>query len=82
MQTPAYFPDSLTNDAAAMKKMLANVPQKRLGSADELAALCEFVAVGECGFVRLLFSVFSMRLTFTHWTKMTGNVIPVRLYIT
>lgn len=55
-----------------MKKMLANVPQKRLGSADELAALCEFVAVGECGFVRLL--------SFQALTppKMTGNVIPVR----
>jgi NAD(P)-dependent dehydrogenase (short-subunit alcohol dehydrogenase family) len=51
IDTPAYFPKSLTSDPAALKKMTANIPLGRLGRPEELAALVEFVALGDCGFI-------------------------------
>ena len=51
IKTPTYFPDSLTSNEKAMAKMLANIPAKRLGQADEVAELIAFYASDKCGYV-------------------------------
>ena len=51
IQNPTYFPPSLTENEAAMAKMLANIPAKRLGQPEEVAELIAFFASDKCGFV-------------------------------
>lgn len=51
IQNPTYFPSSLTENEAAMAKMLANIPAKRLGQPEEVAELIAFFASDKCGFV-------------------------------
>ena len=51
IQNPTYFPPSLTENEAAMAKMLANIPAKRLGQLGEVAELIAFFAWDKCGFV-------------------------------
>ena len=51
IQNPTYFPPLLTENEAAMAKMLANIPAKRLGQPEEVAELIVFFAWDKCGFV-------------------------------
>ena len=51
IENPTYFPPELTENAAAMKKMLSNIPAKRLGQPEEVAELIAFFASDKCGFV-------------------------------
>lgn len=51
IQSPTYFPPSLTENEAAITKMLANIPAKRLGQLGEVAELIAFFAWDNCGFV-------------------------------
>ena len=47
IQNPTCFPPSLTENEAAMVKMLANIPAKRLGQLGEVAELIAFFRVGQ-----------------------------------
>ena len=51
IQNPTYFSPSLTENEAAMAKMLANIPAKRLGQPEEVAELIAFFASDKRGFV-------------------------------
>lgn len=51
VESPTYFPDSLLADPAALAKMQRNIPLKRLGKPEEVAALVVFFASEQCGFV-------------------------------
>ena len=51
IENPTYFPPELTENEAAMKKMLSNIPAKRLGQPEEVAELIAFFASDKCGFV-------------------------------
>lgn len=51
IENPTYFPPELTENETAMKKMLSNIPAKRLGKPDEVAELIAFFASDRCGYV-------------------------------
>lgn len=51
MENPTYFPPELLANAAAMSKMLKNIPLGRLGQPAEVGALVAFFAIGDCAFV-------------------------------
>lgn len=51
IENPTYFPPELTQNEAAMAKMLSNIPAKRLGQPEEVAELIAFFASDKCGFV-------------------------------
>jgi NAD(P)-dependent dehydrogenase (short-subunit alcohol dehydrogenase family) len=51
VENPDYFPPALLADAAAMKKMTANIPLGRLGKPEEIAATIAFLASDGAGFV-------------------------------
>jgi NAD(P)-dependent dehydrogenase (short-subunit alcohol dehydrogenase family) len=51
IENPTYFPPELTENEAAMKKMLSNIPAKRLGQPEEVAELIAFFSSDKCGFV-------------------------------
>ncbi|MEZ5938454.1 MAG: SDR family oxidoreductase [Hyphomonadaceae bacterium] len=51
IQTETYYPKALLDDPVKGPKLLARVPMGRLGDAEEVAALAEFLAVGDCGFL-------------------------------
>jgi len=51
VENPDYFPPELLADAAAMKKMTANIPLGRLGKPEEIAATIAFLASEGAGFV-------------------------------
>lgn len=51
VENPDYFPPALLADAAAMKKMTANIPLGRLGKPEEIAATIAFLAGDGAGFV-------------------------------
>jgi NAD(P)-dependent dehydrogenase (short-subunit alcohol dehydrogenase family) len=48
---PTYFPPELLADPIARAKMERNIPLRRLGQPEEVAALIAFFAIGDCGFV-------------------------------
>jgi NAD(P)-dependent dehydrogenase (short-subunit alcohol dehydrogenase family) len=48
---PTYFPPDLLADPVARAKMERNIPLRRLGQPEEVAALIAFFAIGDCGFV-------------------------------
>lgn len=51
IETPTYFPPSLTENEAAMTKMLSNIPAKRLGQPEEVAETIAFMASDRCGYI-------------------------------
>jgi NAD(P)-dependent dehydrogenase (short-subunit alcohol dehydrogenase family) len=51
IQTETYYPKSLLADPVKGPRLLARIPLGRLGEADELASLVEYLALGECGFL-------------------------------
>jgi len=51
IENPTYFPPELTENEAAMKKMLSNIPAKRLGQPEEVAESIAFFTSDKCGFV-------------------------------
>lgn len=51
IQTETYYPKALLADPVKGPKLLARVPMKRLGEAEEVAALVELLALGRSGFV-------------------------------
>jgi NAD(P)-dependent dehydrogenase (short-subunit alcohol dehydrogenase family) len=51
VENPDYFPPELLADAAAMKKMTANIPLGRLGKPKEIAATIAFLASDGAGFI-------------------------------
>jgi NAD(P)-dependent dehydrogenase (short-subunit alcohol dehydrogenase family) len=51
IENPTYFPPELTDNEAVMKKMLSNIPARRLGQPEEVAELIAFFASDKCGFV-------------------------------
>lgn len=51
IENPTYFPPELTENEVAMKKMLSNIPARRLGQPEEVAELIAFFASDKCGFV-------------------------------
>ena len=48
---PSYFPPALLADPQALAKIERNIPLGRLGRPEEVGALIEFFAVGDCAFV-------------------------------
>lgn len=48
---PSYFPPKLLADPQALAKIERNIPLGRLGKPEEVGALIEFFAVGDCAFV-------------------------------
>lgn len=48
---PSYFPPTLLADPQALAKIERNIPLGRLGQPEEVGALIEFFAVGDCAFV-------------------------------
>ena len=51
VENPSYFPPELLADPAARAKIERNIPLGRLGKPEEVGALVEFLATGDCGFV-------------------------------
>jgi len=51
IENPTYFPPELTENEVAMKKMLSNIPARRLGQPEEVAELIAFFASDKCGFI-------------------------------
>ncbi len=51
IQTETYYPKALLNDPVKGPKLLSRVPMRRLGEAEEVAALVEMLAMGRSGFV-------------------------------
>ena len=48
---PTYFPPTLLADPQALAKIERNIPLGRLGKPEEVGALIEFFAIGDCAFV-------------------------------
>jgi NAD(P)-dependent dehydrogenase (short-subunit alcohol dehydrogenase family) len=48
---PSYFPPTLLADPQALAKIERNIPLGRLGKPEEVGALIEFFAIGDCAFV-------------------------------
>jgi NAD(P)-dependent dehydrogenase (short-subunit alcohol dehydrogenase family) len=51
IQTETYYPKALLEDPVKGPKLLSRVPMRRLGDAQEVAALIELLALGRSGFV-------------------------------
>jgi len=51
VESPTYFPPALLADPKARAKMESNIPLRRLGKPEEVAALIAFFASDKCGFV-------------------------------
>ena len=51
VESPTYFPPELVNDPATLAKMTRNIPLKRLGKPEEVAALVAFYASGKSDFI-------------------------------
>ena len=51
VESPTYFPPELVNDAEALAKMTRNIPLKRLGRPEEVAALIAFYASDQSDFI-------------------------------
>jgi NAD(P)-dependent dehydrogenase (short-subunit alcohol dehydrogenase family) len=51
VENPSYFPPALLSDPQSRAKIERNIPLGRLGKPEEVGALVEFLATGDCGFV-------------------------------
>ena len=51
VESPTYFPPELVNDPATLAKMTRNIPLKRLGKPEEVAALVAFYASDRSDFI-------------------------------
>lgn len=51
VESPTYFPPELINDPEALAKMTRNIPLKRLGKPEEVAALIAFYASDKSDFI-------------------------------
>lgn len=51
VENPSYFPRELLADPQSRAKIERNIPLGRLGKPEEVGALVEFLATGDCGFV-------------------------------
>ena len=51
VESPTYFPPALVNDPATLAKMTRNIPLKRLGKPEEVAALVAFYASDRSDFI-------------------------------
>ena len=51
VESPNYFPPELVNDPEALAKMTRNIPLKRLGRPEEVAALIAFYASDQSDFI-------------------------------
>lgn len=51
VESPTYFPPTLVNDPEALAKMTRNIPLKRLGKPEEVAALVAFYASDKSDFI-------------------------------
>jgi NAD(P)-dependent dehydrogenase (short-subunit alcohol dehydrogenase family) len=51
VENPSYFPPELLSDPQSRAKIERNIPLGRLGKPEEVGALVEFLATGDCGFV-------------------------------
>lgn len=51
VESSTYFPPELVNDAQALAKMIRNIPLKRLGKPEEIAALIAFYASDQSNFI-------------------------------
>ena len=51
VESPTYFPPELVNDPATLARMTRNIPLKRLGKPEEVAALVAFYASDKSDFI-------------------------------
>ena len=51
VESPTYFPPELVSDPATLAKMTRNIPLKRLGKPEEVAALVAFYASDKSDFI-------------------------------
>ena len=51
VESPTYFPPELVNDPDTFAKMTRNIPLKRLGKPEEVAALVAFYASDKSDFI-------------------------------
>ena len=51
VESPTYFPPELVNDPEALARMTRNIPLKRLGKPEEIAALVAFYASDRSDFI-------------------------------
>ena len=51
VESPSYFPPALVNDPEALARMTRNIPLKRLGKPEEIAALVAFYASDRSDFI-------------------------------
>ena len=51
VESPTYFPPELVGDPEALAKMIRNIPLKRLGKPEEVAALVAFYASDKSDFI-------------------------------
>ena len=51
VESPTYFPPELVNDPETLAKMTRNIPLKRLGKPEEVAALVAFYASDKSDFI-------------------------------
>ena len=51
VESPTYFPPALVNDPATLARMTRNIPLKRLGKPEEVAALVAFYASDKSDFI-------------------------------
>ena len=51
VESPTYFPPALVNDPETLAKMTRNIPLKRLGKPEEVAALVAFYASDRSDFI-------------------------------